>query len=301
MKICVFGANGLAGRGIAQALKRSSDIHVTLEPSRSDINLENLEKTKEYLSYHQPDCVIMAAGKVGGIQYNIQNQLNQYSTNLLINENVINACATLNIKRLFLLSSSCIYPRNLATPMREEEIFDGLPEFTNEGYALAKMTALRHLLLRRSEEGRNWSVIVPTNLYGAVPHFLNDDHVIPMLLKKLKAGVAGSLDVWGDGTPKRQFLYNEDLGSALLFLMKQPDAPEIVNVTPPEIVKISDLIDILCELTSFEGQIIYDQSKPNGHPDKTISGLRLRELGWESSIGLKQGLKSLLSYLYGMA
>ncbi len=300
MKVCIFGASGLAGRGISMSLSKSKHQILILEPDRGEVDLKKFDQVLSYLEVHKPEIVIMAAGKVGGIQYNTDNQLSQYSQNLLINENVINVCAILNIERLILLSSSCIYPKNLSTPMSEEQLFNGLPEASNEGYALAKITSLRHLLLRRRHEGRDWSAVVPTNLYGEVPHFLNDDHVIPMMIKKLQNIGDSNLQVWGDGSPKRQFLHNEDLGSAILFLLDQESLPEIVNVAPTQTVTILELVQTLSKIMGFDGKIQFDRSRPNGHPDKSISGHKMTEIGWESKIELAPGLENLVKYVRGL-
>jgi GDP-L-fucose synthase len=238
----------------------------------------------------------MAAGKVGGIQYNLQNQLSQFTVNLKLNENVINACAIHSIERLILLSSSCIYPKNLETPMSESGVFDGLPEPSNEGYALAKTTSIRHLLLRRSNEQRDWTVLIPSNLYGPVSHFLSDDHVIPMLIKKFSSN-NNVVELWGDGTPKRQFLHNSDLGSAVMFILERKNMPPILNVAPTEVTTIGELSNILADIFKFKGQIKYDKSKPNGHPDKSISSKCLTQLGWSSSVNLRTGLEELVDYL----
>lgn len=297
MRVCIFGASGLAGRGISVSLNKSKTDILVLGPGRNEVDLKEFDQVLTFLKQNKPEVVIMAAGKVGGIQYNLDNQLSQYSINLLMNENVINACAMLDIERFVLLSSSCIYPKNLTTPMSEEQLFNGLPEASNEGYALAKTTSLRHLLLRTQNEGRKWSAIIPTNLYGEVPHFLNDDHVIPMMIKKLSSIGDSDLQVWGDGSPKRQFLHHEDLGNAILFLLEQESLPEVVNVVPKQTVTILELVETLSKIIGFNGKIQFDQSKPNGHPDKSISGHKMTEIGWESNIDLTLGLEKLVRYL----
>jgi len=297
VKVCIFGASGLAGRGISASLNKSKNNFLILAPDRNEVDLKESEQVLAYLKQNKPEVVIMAAGKVGGIQYNLDNQLSQYSINLLMNENVINSCAMLDIERFVLLSSSCIYPKNLETPMSEEQLFDGLPEASNEGYALAKTTSLRHLLLRTRSEGRNWSAIIPTNLYGGVPHFLNDDHVIPMMIKKMQSIGGSDLQVWGDGSPKRQFLHHEDLGNAIIFLLDQDSLPEIINIAPKQSVTILELVETLSKIMGFNGKILFDRSKPNGHPDKSISGLKMTEMGWESKIDLAPGLENLVKYL----
>jgi GDP-L-fucose synthase len=297
MKICLLGATGLAGQGIFHELKRfKSEVGEILTPTRGELDLLILEEVTEFLGRNKPEVVIMAAGKVGGIQYNLRNQLSQYTSNLRMNENVINGCANHSIQRLILLSSSCVYPTNVHIPMAESDVFKGLPEPSNEGYALAKSTAIRHLLLRRNVEQRDWSVLIPSNLYGPVSHFLSDDHVIPMLIKKFTSN-DDMVELWGDGTPKRQFLHNSDLGSAIRFILENKISPSILNVAPIESTTIHDMAKILSEILGFKGQIKYDHSKPNGHPDKSISAANLRQLGWTSSVNLDSGLEELVGYL----
>jgi len=297
MKICLLGASGLAGQGILSELNnhKTSSWEI-LTPNRSELDLAIFVRVVEYLGENKPDIVIMSAGKVGGIEYNLRNQLDQYIVNLKINENVINACAFHSIDRLILLSSSCIYPTKLDTPMSESKVFDGMPEPTNEGYALAKTTSIRHLLLRRNLEQRDWMVLIPSNLYGPVSHFLSDDHVIPMLINKFNSR-GNVIKLWGDGTPKRQFLHNSDLGSAIRFIIERKNLPSILNVAPTVVTSINELAKILSEIFEFDGQIEFDRSKPNGHPDKSISSLRLGQLGWSSSVDLRDGLKDLVDYL----
>jgi len=209
---------------------------------------------------------------------------------------VISGCAIHSIERLILLSSSCIYPTHLDTPMSEIDLFSGLPEQSNEGYALAKITAIRHLLLVKNVEQRDWNVLIPSNLYGPVSHCLTDDHVIPMLIKKFSLNDS-AVKLWGDGTPKRQFLHNSDLGSAVRFIVEHKNMPSILNVAPTETITINDLAKILSDIFSFKGQITYDLSKPSGHPDKSISAASLTQLGWSSSVNLNNGLENLVLYL----
>jgi len=297
MKICLLGASGLAGQGIFNELNNhKTNSWEILTPNRTELDLAIFVEVIEYLGENKPDVVIMSAGKVGGIEYNLSNQVEQYLANLKINENVINACAVHSIKRLILLSSSCVYPKKLETPMSENNVFDGMPEPTNEGYALAKTTSIRHLLLRRNLEQRNWMVLIPSNLYGPVSHFLSDDHVIPMLMNKFNSS-DNVIKLWGDGTPKRQFLHNSDLGSAVRFVIERENLPSILNIAPAEVTSINDLAQILSEIFEFDGQIEFDLSKPNGHPDKSISSSKLDQLGWSSSVDLRDGLKNLVDFL----
>jgi GDP-L-fucose synthase len=297
MRICIFGSSGLAGQGIAKALQDDSQCSSDLLlPRRIDVDLENYQDVVNYLLTTKPDIVIMAAGKVGGIDFNQRNQILQYEYNQKLNENLLLAASKVSIKRFILISSSCIYPVSSVKPIKEADLFNGLPEATNEGYAAAKSNAIRHLLLRRKYEDRNWSALIPTNIYGNVSHFLTDDHVLPMLIRKFQSGV-NVINVWGDGTPIRQFLNNYDLGLAVRFSILNDGLPPILNVSTDESVTIKELINKLVQNFKFKGEIIFDVSKPNGNPDKSLDNSLMKGVGWKSTISLESGLTSLVSYL----
>lgn len=297
MKICVFGSSGLAGQGIVKALQETPESSFELLlPTRSKVDLTEYSTIINYFQENKPDIVVMAAGKVGGIEFNRSNQVFQYQYNQKINENLLNASSDVSINKLILISSSCIYPVLSPKPLKEDNLFNGLPEITNEGYAAAKSNAVRHLLLRRNYEKRNWCALIPTNIYGNVNHFLNDDHVLPMIIKKFRSGES-VIDIWGDGTPSRQFLSNIDLGRAVYFAIQNDNLPPVLNVSTDESVSIKELIDKMVKIFKFNGEIRFDNSKPNGNPDKRLDTKLMAGLGWTSTISLDSGLSSLANYL----
>lgn len=291
MKVCILGSNGLAGSGIFKALSDDSSLEI-LAPSSRILNLKSKFATFEYLKSNRPDQIIMAAGVVGGIEFNKSNQLTQFYDNRDISLNVIDTAIDLKIPNLLLISSSCIYPKEGKIPINESYLFSGLPEKTNEGYSIAKEMAARLVILARNELSLNWNVVIPTNLYGYSPKFANDSHVIPMLLRKFNSNPT-KIEIWGDGSPVRQFLHNIDLGSAIKFLIKSKNVPPVVNVAPSESISVSDLVNLIAGIFSFSGKIYFDNDKDNGHPNKTLDTTIINQMGWYESIKLRDGLFSL--------
>ncbi len=291
MRICILGSSGLAGNGILKTLESNGAFEI-FAPTSKILNLKDKLETFKYLQKTKPHQIIMAAGVVGGIEYNRQNQITQFHSNRDISLNVIDSAIELRIKNLLLLSSSCIYPRQAKTPIRESALFTGLPEKTNEGYSIAKEMAARLVLLARSELNLNWSVVIPTNLYGYSSKFASDTHVIPMLLKRFHESPK-MIEVWGDGSPIRQFLYKSDLGSAMEFLVKREKVPPILNVAPNSNISISDLVHLIAGIFDYKGEIFFDSTKDNGHPDKTLDTVVINDLGWHDSTNLKDGLITL--------
>ncbi len=300
LKVVLFGGSGLVGNGIMSAFssaKRLPESQI-VAPRSSQIDLENMEALQEFLEVERPDCVIMAAGRVGGIAFNIGSQVEQYRSNLLMNFNLIEVCARLGIQKLLLISSSCIYPMDASVPLQEEHLFDGLPHPTNEGYAAAKSVAIRHLLIYKRQLALDWMVLIPTNVYGVRDETGTQGHVIPQLVTKFmdaKLKKTGTVEIWGDGSPIREFLFNEDLGRAVLELCHRPAPADLVNVSSGEPISIRMLAEKISEQIGYEGEIVFDSSKPNGHPNKSMDGSRLRDFGWKPNINLDKGLELVIS------
>ena len=288
MRVCILGSSGLAGSGILKKLESTETFEI-FAPSSKVLNLQDKPKTFEYLQKTKPDQIIMAAGVVGGIEFNKLNQISQFNDNREISLNVIDSAIELRIKNLLLLSSSCIYPRQAKIPIRESALFSGLPEKTNEGYSIAKEMAARLVILAREELNLNWSVVIPTNLYGYCSKFASDTHVIPMLLRKFHARPK-RIEIWGDGSPIRQFLYNSDLGSAIEFLVKTENVPPILNVAPGSNISVSELVHLIAEIFQYKGEVFFDSKKENGHPNKTLDTSLINDLGWHGSTNLKDGI-----------
>ena len=293
----VFGASGLVGSGIEDALRGSRALKHILAPTHKEVDLLDLESITSYFSKMQPDIVIMAAGQVGGILFNVETQHEQFRINFKMNFNLIEACLLSKIDNLYLLSSSCIYPESANIPMFEKDIFNGLPHSTNEGYAIAKSAAVRQVLLYRRIYGLNWKVLVPTNIYGPNDNFNERAHVIPHLILKVSESMKlknREITVAGDGTPIREFLLNTELGNAVRHLIETNVDFDILNISSGEPVKISSLVEMICEIFKFEGEVFFDHSLPNGHPNKTLDIRLLNEIGWFNQVKLQDGLQNVI-------
>jgi GDP-L-fucose synthase len=239
--------------------------------------------------------VIVAAAKVGGIMANSSYPVEFLSENLQIETNLIDGAHAANIEKLLFLGSSCIYPKLAPQPIREEYLLTGPLESSNEPYALAKISGLKLVEAYRKQYQRNWVSAMPTNIYGRGDNFdENTSHVLPALIGKFhaakKAGL-GSVTVWGSGTPKREFLYSDDLASACLFLLENYNNDSHINVGTGTDLSIADLAQTIAEVVGFDGEIQFDTSKPDGTPRKLLDVSKLSALGWESSLQLKDGIQ----------
>lgn len=298
LTVVIFGASGLAGSGIKNGLKGSKIIKNILAPSHKEVDLLNIDSITSYLSKAQPEIVIMAAGQVGGILFNVETQHEQFRSNFMMNFNLIEACLLSKINNLYLLSSSCIYPTSANIPMSEKDIFEGLPHSTNEGYAIAKSAAVRQVLLYRRIYGLNWKVLVPTNIYGPNDKFNKTAHVIPHLILKVSESIKlknSQITVAGDGTPIREFLLNAELGDAIRHLIETNADFDILNISSGEPVTISSLVKMICEVFDYRGEVFFDHSLPNGHPNKTLDISLLNEFGWFNQVKLHNGLQSVIT------
>lgn len=292
----LFGSSGLVGSGIRKAFDQSN-IQIKC-PSRDQVDLLDIDSIMAYLELTKPKSVIMAAGVVGGISFNSTNQVSQYSENLVMNYNLLKACTENNIEKLLLVSSSCIYPANSETPIKESCLFDGSPEPTNAGYAAAKLAAINHLLLVRKSLNYNWGACLPTNVIGYEKNFSLDTHVVPSLIRKISQIRTNGQDIvhiWGDGSPVREFIHNMDLGLAIVFLEGLTSYPEIVNIGTSETVTINDLVAQICGLMQVHLKINNDTSKPNGHPNKSLDSNLIRDLGWSPCYSLSTALSDIIS------
>ena len=293
----IFGSTGLVGSGIREALSASPALTQILAPTHGEIDLMNIELVTTYLSKTQPDIVIMAAGQVGGILFNSAAQQEQFNSNFFMNFNIIEACLTSRIRNLYLISSSCIYPERVSIPMPESEIFHGLPHPTNEGYAIAKSAAVRQVLLYRRIHGLNWKVVVPTNIYGNNDQFNKRAHVIPQLILKVNESLRmknGHITVAGDGSPIREFLLNSELGKAVRKFIEEDSDFELLNVSSGEPVTITNLVDMISEIFDFKGEVYFNDSLPNGHPNKTLDITKQKNIGWNNTVKLRDGLESVI-------
>jgi GDP-L-fucose synthase len=294
-KIYVAGHRGLVGSGIIRLL-RDQGYRKLIVRSRDEVDLTSREAVEQFFARERPEYVFLAAAKVGGILANSQYPADFIRDNLFIELNVIDAAWRNGVKKLQFLGSSCIYPKFAPQPMNEEHLLTGVLEPTNEWYAIAKIAGIKLCQAYRAQHGFNAISLMPTNLYGPGDNFdLNASHVLPALIRKFheaRSEAKREVVIWGTGTPRREFLHVDDLASAAVFLMQHYDEPGIVNVGTGDDVTIAELADMVSRITGYEGQLVYDRSKPDGTPRKLLDVSRLQALGWRHSIPLEEGIRS---------
>jgi len=293
--IFVAGHRGLVGSATVRRLQRDGFTRI-LTRSRSELDLRDAAAVDRYFEEAQPRYVVLAAAKVGGILANDSYPADFLRENLQIQLAVMDAAHRFGVEKLAFLGSSCIYPRLADQPMREDSLLTGPLEPTNEPYAIAKIAGIEMAWSYRRQYGSNFISLMPTNLYGPGDNFdLRTSHVLPALMRKFhEAKLAGqeTVEIWGSGTPLREFLHVDDLADAILFLLDRYDEPEIVNVGTGVEVSILQLAETVREVVGFQGEIQLDRSKPDGTPRKLMDSTRLRGLGWAPSIGLREGVES---------
>jgi GDP-L-fucose synthase len=292
--IFLAGHRGLVGGAVLRALHRRGFPNV-LTRTRQELDLQHPTAVRDFLQASRPEVVIIAAAKVGGIQANDHYPVEFLLQNLLIQNNLISGSYEAGVRKVLFLGSSCIYPKFAPQPIPEESLLTGPLEPTNEAYAIAKIAGIKLCQAYAREYGANFLSVMPTNLYGPGDNFnLETSHVLPALLRKAheaKINRASELVVWGTGTPRRELLHCDDLAEALLFLLDHYDRPEIINVGWEKDVSIRELSEIICEITGFSGKLRFDQTKPDGTPQKLLSTAKLRKLGWEPKISLGEGIR----------
>ena len=299
-KIYVAGHKGLVGSAIIRELKRQKFSNVINVEENYDISsrypydLTNISDVQSLFATWKPEYVFLAAAKVGGIFMNDSQSGEMIYNNLMIQTNVINACQKWNVKKLLFLGSSCIYPKNATQPIKEEYLLTGELEKTNIGYAVAKIAGLTMCEMYRKQYGSDFISAMPTNLYGPGDNFhLENSHVLPAMIRKFhdaKESGKGMIELWGSGTPMREFLYIEDLAEALVFLMKKYNEPEVINVGAGEDVTIKELAEIIKKIVGFKGEIIWNASKPDGTKRKLLDVSKINNLGWKHKTTLEDGI-----------
>ena len=295
MKIYVAGHRGLVGSAIVRAIESEGN-HTWFGKSRSELDLLDRSAVFDYLAQEKPDAVIIAAAKVGGIQANDNYPVQFLTENLQIQSNLMDAAHAAAIPRLLFLGSSCVYPKMAPQPIKEEFLLTGELEKTNEAYALSKISGLKLVQAYRKQYGHNWISAMPTNIYGPGDNFdLENSHVLPALIRKFhdaKTQGSASVTLWGTGSPKREFLHSDDLGRACLFLLENYHDDVAINVGVGDDISISDLADLIQQIVGFEGDVLWDDTKPDGTPRKLLDVSRITALGWTSLIGLEDGIRS---------
>lgn len=291
-RIFVAGHRGMVGSAIVRRLEKQG-CEILME-DRGQLDLLNQAATRAWLAKEKPDAVVLAAAKVGGILANDTYPADFLYDNLMIAANVIEAAHHADINRLLFLGSSCIYPKLAAQPIVEEALLTGPLEPTNEWYAIAKIAGIKLCQAYMRQFGRQYISAMPTNLYGPGDNFdLNSSHVLPALIRKAheaKLSGASSITIWGTGTPRREFLHADDCADACVFLLQDYSEPEHVNVGSGEDLTIHELAQLVCEKVGFKGDIVRDETKPDGTPRKLMSSDKLRAMGWAPSIDLPKGI-----------
>ncbi|MEM3485922.1 MAG: GDP-L-fucose synthase [Candidatus Methanomethyliaceae archaeon] len=291
--IFVAGSSGLVGSAITRKLKSEGYSNI-ITTSHSDLNLTRQREVYEFFNRARPEYVFLAAAKVGGIRANYLYPGDFIYDNLMIQSNVIDASYRYGVRKLVFLGSSCIYPKFAKQPIKEEYLLSGPLEMTNEAYAVAKIAGIKMCQAYNRQYGTNFISIMPTNLYGPGDNFdPESSHVLPALIRKFhESKVRGFSEVlvWGTGTPRREFLYVDDLADACVFLMNTYDSPEIINVGCGEDISILDLACIVKDVIGYQGRIVFDSEKPDGTPRKNLDVSRLFGLGWRPSVGLREGI-----------
>lgn len=292
-KIYVAGHRGLVGSAIVRTLEKKGYTNIIHMPS-AKLDLRNQQAVNEYFEKEKPQYVFLSAGKVGGIVANNTFRADFLYDNLMIASNVMHAAFEQKVKKLLYLGSSCIYPKMAPQPIKEEYLLTGTLEHTNEPYALAKIAGVKLAQAYKDQHGADFISAMPTNMYG-----LNDNyhpehsHVLPALIRRFhEAKTQGKEEVviWGTGTPRREFLYADDLAEACLFLMNNYDGREILNVGCGEDVSIRELAETICEITGYTGKLIFDITKPDGTPRKLLDVSKMHALGWKHTVELKEGI-----------
>lgn len=303
-RVFVTGHRGLVGSAIRRYLTAAGYERLLLRTS-AELNLTERDAVWEFFKNQRPEYVVLAAAKVGGIQANSKYPVEFIRDNLLIQANVIDACYEFGVKRLLFLGSSCIYPKLCPQPIREEYLLTGPLEPTNRPYAIAKIAGIEQCWAYNREYGTRFVAAMPTNLYGPEDNFdLANSHVLPALLRKIataKAEGAGHVEVWGTGTPRREFLYSDDLAEACVFLLQladeqldtllQADGPPLINIGVGEDISIRELAELIGRLLDYKGTLTFNSAQPDGTPQKLLDVSRIRSLGWSARTSLEDGIR----------
>ena len=295
-KIFVAGHKGLVGSAIVRHLESKGHTNI-ITKTRDELDLTDLIAVKKFFMEEKPEFVFLAAAKVGGIGGNADYPADFIYQNLMIQSNVIHSSYLSGVRKLLFLGSSCIYPKYPKIPITEDQLLSGYLEPSNDSYAIAKIAGIKMCQAYRKQYGFNAVAVMPTNLYGPNDNFdVNNGHVFPSLIAKfhgsLEKSVHWVVKLWGDGSPKREFLHVDDLAAALYIIMERYDDEEIINVGTGEDVTIKELAEIIVEVTGYKNDYEWDTSKPNGTPRKVLNVDKVKSLGWEPKISLREGIES---------
>ena len=293
-RILVPGHRGMVGSALVRRLREAGHSDI-LTRTHAELDLLDQRAVHAFLAEHRPDYVFIAAAKVGGIQANNQYRADFIYQNLMIEANLIHGAHLAGVQRLMFLGSSCIYPRDCPQPIKEDYLLTGPLEATNEPYAIAKIAGIKLCESYNRQHGRQYVSVMPTNLYGPNDNYdLASSHVLPALLRKAheaKARGDAELVVWGSGTPRREFLYVDDLADACVFLMQRGYDGGLLNLGTGQDVTIRELAETVMEVVGFSGRIVFDASKPDGTPRKLLDVARINALGWSARTTLREGIE----------
>ncbi len=295
-KIYVAGHRGMVGSAIIRRLKQEGYNNLVFKTS-SELDLRNQTDVETFFDIEQPDYVFLAAAKVGGIHANNCYRAEFLYDNLMIATNIIHAAHQNKVKKLLFLGSSCIYPKLAPQPLKEEYLLSGYLEPTNEPYAIAKIAGIKMCETYFDQYGDNFISAMPTNLYGPNDNYdLNNSHVLPALIKKFhqaKINQLPQVEIWGTGSPLREFLHVDDLAEACLFLMKNYNQKQFINLGSGKEISIKDLALLIKKIVGYQGQLTFNTQKPDGTPRKLMDVSKLAKAGWSYKIELEDGIKSV--------
>ena len=295
MKIYIAGHTGLVGSAIARRVEAFTS-HSWVGVTRQELDLFDRRKVFDFISYEQPDAVVIAAARVGGIGANSAFPVEFMTENLQIEMSLLEACHAADVPKVLFLGSSCIYPRLAPQPIKEEYLLTGELEPTNEAYALSKIAGIKLVQAYRREYGRQWVSAMPTNLYGIGDNFHPEkSHVLPAMLRRFhEANISGASSVvlWGSGSPRREFLHVDDLAAACIFLLERYDDEIPLNIGCGQDITIRELAETIARITGFQGALEWDTTKPDGTPQKLLDTSRINDLGWKPMISLEHGIRN---------
>ena len=293
-KIYIAGHRGMVGSAIERRLRNDGFTNIITRTSK-ELDLRNQQQVNDFFVAEHPDYVFMSAAKVGGILANNSYRAEFIYDNLMIELNVVHACHTAKVKKMLFLGSSCIYPKLAPQPLKEEYLLTGELEPTNEPYAIAKIAGIKLCESYRRQYGDNFISVMPTNLYGPNDNYdPESSHLFASFIRKFSLAKRNNLqeiEIWGDGSPMREFLHVDDMADACVFLMQNYDGEEIFNIGTGTDVTVLELAESMKEVSGFNGMFKFDSSKPNGTPRKLMDVSKLEDLGWKSKISLKDGIE----------
>jgi GDP-L-fucose synthase len=295
-KIYIAGHNGMVGSAILRKLQAEGFTNFLLRSSK-ELDLRNQQAVSDFFNQEKPDYVFLAAAKVGGIVANNTYRAEFLYENLMIQSNVIDSAYRNKVKKLMFLGSSCIYPKMAPQPLKEDYLLTGVLEPTNEPYAIAKIAGIKLCDAYRSQYGCNFISVMPTNLYGPNDNYdLKNSHVLPALLRKFhtaKLEKSATVEIWGSGSPMREFLHVDDLASACYYLMENYNEEGLVNIGVGSDITIKDLALLIKKIVGYPGELVFDTSKPDGTPRKLMDVSKLHAFGWKHQIELEDGIRAV--------